>query len=417
MRALMWIVGGFFWGIAVFFVTFFLTFPSKTVSERLRYEIPNLLGRDYSGEIGSVRPWWIGLSANDIKLYKAPGRGESEEEGPQLVALLGNLRMRVSPWSMMRRAPYVSGSVTLTEGEMDYAIGTAVDQRSNIALSDLVLGAEAMPLGDLFLLVPGLTATGSGAIDLEVDLHAGEDGMRDATGHISLSGTGLSLSDIELPTVGALGIEVPISELALTADVAEGVANITTGKLESEIATVAVSGNVTLRDPIDRSAVDIQIVLSDLGEALAPFAGFMSAAKESDGNYHYSCRGVLSRLGPNSCTAGERSPTTSSSRGSARTPSAVTPGGSSPITPRTTGTTPSPREAESDEERERRRDEIRERLRQKREEREAERAAGAVPAPPVEDPIDLEEEPEHPEDDLEIEEPPPEGEDGELLEE
>lgn len=400
MKTFLYVIGAFFWVILVFVVSFYVTFPSRVIADRIRYEVPNVLGPDYSADVGSVKPWWFGLSSNDIKIYKAPGRvrgadPEEEPAGAQLVGLLGNMRMRIAPFrSLFRRAPYVSGSVTLTEGSVNYAIGTSVEQRGgDVTLSDVVLSSTGMPLADLFVLVPDLTATGVGTVDLDVDLHAGETGMRDASGHFSFGGTNLVLSDIEIPGMGALGMEVPISELLLAADVVDGVATISSGRLQSDIATVEITGTVTLRDPIDRSAVDIQIAMSNLGEVLAPYKGFLSDAAQPDGSYHYSCRGVLSRMGASSCSAGSRE-----RRVTSRPPSPGSPMSSSPM-PRSSSPG-NARDAETDEERERRRDEIRERLRQKREEREAERAG--TPAP-VREEVGEDEEPE-PEEEPHVEE-------------
>ncbi|MEQ1501480.1 MAG: type II secretion system protein GspN [Myxococcota bacterium] len=396
-RIVLFVLGSIAWTIFVFALTFRLTFPSTVIADRLRYEVPGVMGREYSAEIGSVVPWWIGLSVDDVKLYKtgrpapASAAGSDGEDapvvdGPQLVGLLSNARLRVSPWSLLRRAPYVRGSVTLTEGVIDYSVGTAVAERGNIELADLVLSADALPLADVFVLIPGFTASGTGAIDLAIDLHAGENGMKDATGKVSITGKDLGLSDLELPSTGPLGIEIPISDLEIVADVVDGKATITDGHLVSDLLTLQITGEVTLRDPLDRSAIDLTVSLSKLGEQLAPYEAFLSEAKQSDGSYQYSCRGVISRLGAYSCTPGSRSPRVSS-RGASSSGVAMPPRPS--------------RADETDEERDKRREELRERLRQRREEREAERP-GAIPLDPETNP---DEDPENAGDPSPIDEP------------
>ena len=144
-----------------------------------------------------------------------------------------------------------------------------------------------------------------------------------------------------------------------------------------------------MRDPIDRTGMDLKIVLSNLGGPFQMASGLMGDAKQSDGTFLYTCKGVIARMSARSCSAGERTVTT-------REP------GERPIrTPRGIDA--------SDPDRERRREEIRERLRQRREERQAERA-GAVPVTPPNEP----DEPEGEEDDEEVIEEP-EGEEGEEI--
>lgn len=425
MKTLMYVVAAFAWTVAVFLGVFWLTFPSATLAERLRYEVPRALGDAYSADVGSVSPWWIGVAVHDVKLFKtarptsrpvsrpissdddpdaeddgsADAAPEADAEGPQLVALLSRARIRVSPWSLLRRAPYVSGSVTLTEGTVGYAIGTAVDDRGQIGLADLELDAAALPLDDVLSLLP-VTASGTGSVDLSVDLHAGESGMRDASGTISLTSNGLALGkDLELPGIGAIGMEIPLSGLVLTADVEAGKATINEGRIDSELLTATITGDVTLRDPLDRSAIDLTITLSKLGPALSSYEMFLSDAKTSDGTYQYTCRGVISRLSQYSCTSGSRDRRTS------RTPSPSSRSTTSPIVG-------GDRAPETDADRERRREELRERLRQRREERDAERP-GAVEPPQMDEgegegePVDpTDEDPEELPPEFELEEPP-----------
>lgn len=346
------------WVSVVFVGTLWLTFPSDTFAERLRYEVPNTLGPEYSADVKSVAPWWVGLSAQDLKIYHT-ARGGEEEAGAVLVALVRDARARVSVWSLLRRAPYLSGSVTLTEGTLDYEVGTAADDKGRVALSDLVLSADALPVSDLL----GLAGMGDvrvdGALQLDVDLHAGADGMKDATGSLKLGGANLVIADFEIPGMGNLGMEIPVQELVLMAEVKDGKATLQHGAFKSDLLTAALTGDVTLRDSIERSSIDLEISITELGDQLKAFEGFLSDAKQSDGTFKYACRGVISRLGPTSCTAARargvssRIPSTDRPTAIPRSPTGV-PGGA----------------VETDEERERRREEIRERLRQKREERE-----------------------------------------------
>ena len=66
MRNLLIGVFTLFWCALVFLVTFWLTFPSDTLVERVRWEVPERLGKEYSIDLASVSPWWVGLSAQDV---------------------------------------------------------------------------------------------------------------------------------------------------------------------------------------------------------------------------------------------------------------------------------------------------------------------------------------------------------------
>jgi type II secretion system protein N len=387
MRKVLFAVAVAGWGFLVFAGTFYATFPSQAIGDRIRYEVPRMMGDEYTVELGSVSPWWMGLSVSDVKLYRAddsrrPAIVEDEEgeegaeapaSGSQLVGLFENVRVRVSPWSLLRRAPYLSGVLSLPGGDVDFSVGTAVAEEGDIGLADVVVRAEALPLEDLLMLAPKWTASGTGSVDIDIDLHAGSNGMRDATGKIAIVGSNLELTDVELPTVGNLGMPIPIAELLLQADVVDGKATFTDAHANSELAKLTLGGELTLRDPIDRSAMDIQLTVSDIGESLGPMKNMATAAmadaRQADGSYLYSCRGVIARLSPYACSAGDR-------KISGAGPRAGRPGAP--------GAATSPREVDSDNadpDREKRREEIRERLRQRREEREAQRASGTTGRP------------------------------------
>ncbi|HHO50484.1 MAG TPA: type II secretion system protein GspN [Deltaproteobacteria bacterium] len=365
MRTLGMIVGGVLWCAVVFLATFWLTFPSDALIERIRYEVPGRMP-GYSIDLASVSPWWIGGSAQDIKIYKTPRADWRSEEPAEaaLVAQIEDFRVRASLGSLVSQMPSVSGSLSLVDGRIDYAVATGKDSRGKIGVSALELSSEGLPLVALVALVPeGVEVSPEGTIDLELLLEAGEEGMNDADGHLELSGGGgapIVLADLVTPSSGPLGFPVPINELMLVVEIRDGEAEIEQGLVDSPLFKLQLKGSLTLRDPIERSNLDLDLVLSDLGPDLKAFEGFMSSAKQSDGSFQWNCRGIVSRISARSCT------TARVSRRS--TPSTVRP----PST-RSTRTIPSatPRSAtertELDEERERRRQEIRERLRQRRE--------------------------------------------------
>ncbi len=413
MRAFLGLVATFFWCVAVFFVTLWLTFPSDAISDRIRYEVPLRLGGDYSAEVGSVGPWWLGVSVGDFKLHRAQ-QVEGVEQAT-LVAMLDGVRAAVSPFSLVRGSPYLTGRVDTVDGSMSYEVGTGNTGKNGIGVTDLVLWSEQIAVGDVLAWMPEAPATVEGAVAVDVDLRAGDEGgMKAATGHVKLTGADLSLSDIEIPGMGPLGMTIPISQLEINADVKDGRALIKDGHVSSPFANIEIKGEVALRDPMDRSSIDLEIVVSNLGDELAAFEGALASAKGSDGSYHYHCRGVVSRLNERSCSAGEDRRSATKPR-STRSTVVGADGGAPPATT-TVGedgeTVTAPREPMDDEERAKRREEIRERLRQKREERMGDKGTPTTaPSPGAPEPLTeeiLDEEPldEEPLDDEDLEDLP-----------
>lgn len=357
------------WTVLVCSGTFRATFPSDVVADRIRYEVPIRLGRTWSAEVGSVAPWWLGVSIDDVKLFqesttpRGPIIPEEEnpdgdapplpEAGPHLAAALSNVSLRLSPWSIIARAPYVRGSLAFGDRVVYTSVGTTIGQRGEVHLEDLAVDGE-VPLAELLALAGG-SAGAEGALDLDVDLAGGEFGMKDSSGRMKISGAKLKLTDVDVPGFGPLSLD--IDDLKLVTDVVSGKATVTDGKIVSSLATIAISGDITLRDPIDRSAYDLQFVITDLSEDLAAVQGMLASAKQTDGSFLYSCRGTIGRPTSSGCSSRPRTAT-------ARPPS-------------TTRPTSASTSSMSDEERERKREEIREKLRKDREAR----LAGGTPAP------------------------------------
>lgn len=385
MRRLLLVLGALLWAAGFFLATFWLTFPSDTLANWIRHQVPLQLGSEWSADVESVSPWYAGVSVDGVKLYKEV-RGEDGEVAPQLAAIVEEANVRLALASILRGAPYFKGRLTLTGGDVWVEVGTDMEGKG-VDYTDLVVQSDAFPVGDLLAFL-GTSAAVQGAAAVDIDVHAGENGMRDATGTIRIEGANLTLTDVEHPEIGPLGMDVPISNLAIQAKVEKGRATFQESRVLSDLFTLDVKGDVTFRDPIDRSNLDVEIVLSNLGPQLAMFEGFMSGAKGSDGSYHFRCDGSVSRF-PDICEQGE-----------ARDRRVSRPSARPASTPSTSAGS-----GETDEDRARSREEIQERIRKRREEREKRRNGTGTPTPtPVADPIDEEEDEEEPIDELPPEE-------------
>jgi len=398
------------WSLVVFVVTLYLTFPSDAVVARIEQEAPRFLGRDYEVDIESASPWWIGVSMNDVAISQRAsrrgrrGRGGDDEADGSLVAYATNARVRTSLFSLLRQTPYVTGSVRLGDGRVDFDVTTQTGNRQALEVSRLVMEADQLPLSDLVgspalaSALGGFTMAGSGAVDLEVDLTAGERGMADGVGRVALVGSDLSLTDIASDTTGPLGIDVPIRDIDIVAEVDGGKGEIKKGRIDSDLFRLEITGDFGLRDPLPSSTINFEIELSDISSDLSLVETMLRSAlgaTPDNGVYTFSCRGMVARLNARSCRAeGARGGRTRrASRSAAGRPPRRRSGPGSTVS--RSGARPEP--PPNSDDRERRRQEIRERLRQR---------AAARAEDDVEDlPEDLEDFPEDVVDDFVDEEP------------
>src|SRR5688500_17158624 len=96
-RFLTWLALGA-WGGVAFAGTFWLSFPSKAVADRLSYEVSARSGGAWQLQVGSVAPWWYGLSATQVVVSSLdPG-----DDVPTPLFFGNAAGVRVSPWSLLK---------------------------------------------------------------------------------------------------------------------------------------------------------------------------------------------------------------------------------------------------------------------------------------------------------------------------
>jgi type II secretion system protein N len=375
-------LGAVVWFGFVFLLTFTFTFPSDAIIERVRWEVSERTRDEVAITMEGLGPWWLGASAQDVKVYQAPRRGADKE----LTYLAKDVRASVAPLSALMRTPRVSGSITPIAGTLYYTVQTGTltkGKKEELGVTGLQLQADDFPMSEVMIL-GGLTGSALGGLDLEVDLK-GPEGMRTGNGSIVLSGENLVLSDLEIPGVGPLGMELPLDELALNVKVDGGEAEVVRGDVRSPLLTAEVSGTIRLRDDLARSSLNIEILLSNLGSELKMFEPFLKAGDVGGGKYQISCPGTL---GDPRCELGKGR---TSSR-STRSERSTRPRSRPTTTPRSSRGTDADADTERPdaEELKRRREERLERLRALREQR-VERAELADEGDD-EEPLDEEEE-------------------------
>jgi len=298
MKNLLLIAGGLFWFGFLFLVTFFITFPSDAVVERARWEVSERSNGQYSLELDDLSPWWLGASAADVKLYSVPRSGD-----PSLALLAKDLRVSASPFSLLSRAPTLSGSITPIDGTLYYSVGTArSEKKGDLKVNGVEVSADGFPLMEL-LLLSGTDAAGTGGLDIDIDVD-GDESLKGSSGHVRIEGSGLSLSELEIPGVGPLGMDIPIDELDIDIKVDKGNASFKKGEIKSSLLQADLKGNILLASTMERSTMNVEIVLSNLGSDLQGFAPMLAQAEVSPGSetYKFTCSGTV---GNPRCEMGE----------------------------------------------------------------------------------------------------------------
>ncbi|NCG19648.1 MAG: type II secretion system protein GspN [Rhodobacterales bacterium] len=349
MKNLLIGVAGLTWFALVFAITFWITFPSVPLGDRVRVVVFENTNGDYDVQMDNLRPWWFGASANNIRVSSVnKGRGDDAMTTPLVV--VDGASVRFSPFGL-RASPHVSGIVDLGGSDISFEAQGAMNKRGDGYQATMVkVEAEGFPVADLASL-SGVEIDATGTMDLSIDVTS-EDGMRVAEGDIRINASNVLIAALDPSLTGGmdLGMEIPIQEFDLRIDVSEGKATLSHGEIISDLATIQLEGGITLRDDISRSTVNVSATVK-LGEKLALFESFLKSAQWADEKFHYRCTGTVAR---NHCREDRER-----SGGTARA--------------RTTSQTGS-----NDEDRERRKKELKERLKEnsaRRAERANERAS------------------------------------------
>ena len=304
-RFLTWLALGA-WGAVAFSGAFWLSFPSKAVSDRLSYEVATRSGGAFELSVGSVAPWWYGLSAKQVVVSTVDKL--SKDAVPTPIFFADAAGVRVSPWSLLKLspAPLLMGYIGMESASLDFALRGAMRDGA-LALRSVKLDASNIPVLDMLGMM-GVAGDGgttaSGGVDVSVDLQL-PNGLAKADGEISLKGNQIQIEKVSSTLIGwnEMEINTPIEDLSIQMAVEGGEATITDGVLSSPLVHAKLSGTIALEDNPGRSKLDLGAVI-ELGEwegtPLAnfrgPLEGALRSARFADGSYHYKVEGALGHL-------------------------------------------------------------------------------------------------------------------------
>jgi len=292
---MMWFGGGAASLMVGFFTSFYMTFPEDAIRDRINVEVHKATAGAQSVVIESIKPSWMGVSLSGLVLKGERGGEE------RILGAIDRLKVRSSVLGLLRRTPPVMATMDLGGGRLEVEVATGIhEKREELQMRRLRVDAQGLPLSDL-LAFTGTEADVSGVLDMEVYLF-GEEGMRKSDGSVSLvvrDGVVRSFGSALPP----LGFDVVIDEFDMRAEVDEGEADFTRGRIRTEMVQANVGGTVTLREDWARTGYRLDVVLDrlNLPDGLALLEGGMKSAKWGDGTYRYACNGTMSRL--KGCTA------------------------------------------------------------------------------------------------------------------
>ncbi|MBT3217453.1 MAG: type II secretion system protein GspN [Proteobacteria bacterium] len=316
MKRLLLVLLAIVWFVGVLYVTWRVTFPSEVVAENIKWQVYRLSDEEFFVELSDVKPWGLGLSAKNVRIFEVMGYRDPRTE---LRFAMEAARLRVYPGSLLARAPVVSGRVQLGSGLVDLKVGTSISD-GMVAVTSAELEADSFPLAEIAALAGGEIG-GAGGLDIEVDIEA-PDGMDSAEGKVVIQSSDIVVNTISIPglldelNLDDLGMALVIDEIDLDFDVDEGEAKIDRGLLRAPgKADIELEGSITLKDDIMRSTLRLDAVL-DISEEMAMVKGFLSDAEWDDGKYHYSITGSIGR--PSLKAAREGTSSSSSSSASTR---------------------------------------------------------------------------------------------------
>lgn len=292
------------WCTLVFFLVGWLTFPSSAAASRATYEINSKVGAGrYLVSMDALSPWWFGASADRVMV-------SSVHDGVAEPFFFGdNLALRTGLFGLVRRSPTFTGQVTLGEGVLDVATDVKI-KGGRYDVRRVEAKGSGLPVADLL----GLATMGGGAdvavtggLDVDVDLEA-PGGWHEADGNIEIKGRDLVVDTITVAALGWVDKEIAglIDVLDLDLRVDEGTAEIARGELISNLLEADIEGTLELAEQIDRSRLQLQVVLrmgdwseGELAQYQSLVEGFLRGAQWSDGTYHYEVDTPIGRFDVN----------------------------------------------------------------------------------------------------------------------
>jgi type II secretion system protein N len=329
-RRLIWAAGSV-WSSLVYTATVWAAWPSEPVARFVEQAVA-ARGTGWEVALEGTSLWWMGVAADGVILKSASG-GVAKD-----VAFFDELRARVSPWGFFRGTTQLTVEADVEGATVSTTIH-AVPDEGELRLRRVVGETSDFPLETLAGLFAkegqGPLFEGAGGFDGSWELKV-HDGMKNASGELSLVGEALRVSRLTAPDLGFpdLELDLQVSEFDLQLKGENGIFSFERGAIRTSLAQIDITGDVTLDERLERSRVKlgVELELGDLdGSPFAPFKAMLEArlgTRCDDGRYHYTVNTSLNRLGLSDLRPEPCRGSGSSSRTSSRVtpPAGATPG-------------------------------------------------------------------------------------------
>ncbi len=304
MNKLLLGLGGAGWFGLVFLGTFRLTFPAQQAALFVTDAVDEVSKGKTQVTMDGVNPWGFGISADRAMISQRQRVDGQNELVPVFFA--DELAVKVGPFSLISREPYITSKVVLGEGEISGSVQTFFNDKGAMKVRDLEVDIDTVDVGSFMSLIGGtgtvvdLSGPLNGSIDIDLS-----DGAKNASGDITLKGTEWMLSSIGIALLGGDPIELgtPIDSLEFELHGNDGVLDIDKGELRSVLADVDITGEVELAAKLERSKIRAELVVrlgdwsdTPLGSFQAIIEGALSSAKWEDGSYHYTIDTTFDRF-------------------------------------------------------------------------------------------------------------------------
>jgi type II secretion system protein N len=233
-----------------------LTFPYETLRRRVLAEF-NGRSSEKRLEIASMSGSWLfGLEAEGVKLSE-PGVAEGDEPARPLVLEVERVAVSASPFAALFGGTDVSFDADIGGGEVEGRF------RQNEAEAELEVRGEGVDISGLTLLGKSVGLPLGGTLGGQVRLLLPERKTTKATGSFDLTISGLSVGDGKAKVRGTIALpKLEAGDLTLKAEVTDGRMDVSEFGASGRDLRLESSGKVRLREPFDRSTLDLDVAFT-----------------------------------------------------------------------------------------------------------------------------------------------------------
>ena len=312
MKRVLRLLGYVSWFFTCFTMAAVLLFPLQSFRPLIEDELEKALGKGKQGPHGSDPEVTIGklsTSGLGVKATRVQVQLGSRDPDPGAVIDVDTLRVSASLFSALSKDKTLQLSGSLYGG--DFSADVTVDEKQNLLAADIEVDDVDLSKVPALMAALGLPALGTLKADIALDM--GKTPDKDAAGHVDVDIAGLGLGAGSLAVPGGmsfdLGDGIAMGNLKLRMPVEKGQGKITASMEGTPDIEAVVDGSIILRGRLQSSRLDVdgwfrptaaflekKPKIKTALELAEQFA--LSKAKDDEGRYHFSAKGVIQTLRP-----------------------------------------------------------------------------------------------------------------------